>query len=179
VVLSCGRAEKVKRAVEWIKTQTPPDSGNFCRKYAETARAAFDEIKALREEGIGLLAIAKGFESEGMLPQNPDPSTLGRALKREERKRARMASAKWAPNAGNEMESGSDATKPLAAKLLPCGSAQKGVKRELFSPELENGKGSKTLSIPAKTGIHKTGLQINPDNTFTIRPIDPDDLPDI
>ena len=170
MALPCGSTEKVKRAVEWIKARVSPSNGNSRRKYAETVHAAFDEIKALREERVGLSMIAKGFESEGMLPRNPDPNALGRALKREERRRT----ARQASNTGNEMKSELD-----TAKRLPRESAQMVTKREPFSAGLGNGKENQIRAVSGKTSLHKTGLQINPDNTFTIRPIDPDDLPEI
>jgi hypothetical protein len=34
-------------------------------------------------------------------------------------------------------------------------------------------------SAPVKAKSGKPGLQINPDNTFRIAPVDPDDLPDV
>jgi hypothetical protein len=165
VTLPCDSTEKVKRAVEWIKARVSTDNGNSRRQYAGTVHSAFDEIKALREERIGLSVIAKGFESEGMLPPNPDPNALGRALKREERRRA----ARQASNCGNAAEKGSNIRKPFVRE-----SAQIDTRRELFSAASEDGK---EIQIRAASG--KAGLQINPDNTFTIRPIDPDDLPEI
>lgn len=165
MTLPCDSTEKVKRAVEWIRARASPDNGNSRRRYAETVHSAFDEIKALREQRIGLSVIAKGFESEGMLPQNPDPNALGRALKREERRRA----ARQASNYGNVARKESDARKPFVREL-----AQMDTKREPFSASSEDGK---EIQICAVSG--KAGLQINPDNTFTIRPIDLDDLPEI
>jgi hypothetical protein len=165
VTLSCDRTEKVKRAVEWIKVRVSPDNGNSRRQYAETVHSAFDEIKALRAERIGLSVIAKGFESEGMLPKNPDPNTLGRALKREERRRA----ARQASNYGNAAKKGPDIRKPFVRE-----AAQIDTKREPFPARSEDGK-----EIQIRTVSGKAGLQINPDNTFSIRPIDPDDLPEI
>jgi hypothetical protein len=159
--------EKVKRAVEWVKARASPGIRDPDRKYAETAYAAFDEINALREERNGLALIAEGFAAVGMLPQDPDPSALGRALKREEARRERIKTRKQVSNASGTAEinlganpsGGGAAESPAILKRLQC--------RE----DVE------IMKIP--TAPVSEGLQLNPDNTFVIRPIDPNDLPDI
>ena len=130
--------------------------------YAQVIYGYFSEIEKLKAEGFTLTTICKFLEKKGALPADSDPRSFRRAFRREaaRRRRATPKEAKINDTAKKEVKAREDV---LKNKALEVDAKQKPG----FS------------FAPAKPKSGKPGLQINPDNTFEIAPIDPDDIPDI
>lgn len=142
------------RLLEDIRvTETPGKRGGEFF-YAQVIYAYFDEIEKLKTEGFTLTTICKFLEKKGALPTDSDPRSFRRAFRREFARRQQAASKEVNVN---------DTLKMVmkAKESIP--------RREISEANVKH--------RPEKS--NKAGLQINPDNTFRINPIDPDDLPDI
>jgi hypothetical protein len=129
--------------------------------YAQVIYACFSEIQKLKAEGFTLTTICKFLERKGTLPAGSDPRSFCRAFRRENIRRKQVASKE-----GNIRHTAKEIvkTKENALKHEISGTSAKQ------EPEIP--------FVPAKPKMNP-GVQMNPDNTFKIAPIDPDDLPDI
>jgi hypothetical protein len=141
------------------KTETPGKRGVFA--YAGAIYRYFEDIRELKAEGFSLVTICKFLAEKGILPINYDTHSFRRAFQREAARRRRVENSKGG-------------VRRAAIKNVSTGNA---AKREI--PAIGAEQEPRDSSIPPEPLAGKAGVQINPDNTFTIRPIDPDDLPDI
>ena len=130
--------------------------------YAQVIYSHFDEIEKLKTEGFTLTAICKFLEKKGALPTGADPHSFRRAFRREATRR------QWAISKEVKIH---DTTKK---RVAPKGNDKK---HEISVASIM--QETEVPVIPIKLKSSKAGPQINPDNTFRIAPIDPDDLPDI
>ena len=128
--------------------------------YAQAIYAYFDEIEKLKAEGFTLATICKFLEKKEALPIGSNPYSFRRAFRREAARRKRIK-----PKEENIYDTEKKDVKDKKNDL----------KRETLSAKREPIK----PIIPVKPKSSNTGTQINPDNTFKIAPIDPDDLPDV
>ena len=126
--------------------------------YAQAIYGYFDEIEKLRAEGFTLTTICKFLEKKGMLPTDSDPRSFRRAFRRESVRRQRSTS--------------------MEVKVQKRMKVKETIsKREFLDVSM---KPKQEIAVtPAKPKKSSSGPQINPDNTFKIAPIDPDDLPDM
>ena len=150
------------RLLEDIRaTETPGKRGGEFF-YAQMIYGYFDEIEKLKGEGFTLTTICKFLEKKGALPEKSDPRSFRRAFRREAARRQRAISKEVKVNdtAKKEVKGGENIPRRDVSEA--------GVKQK---PEIP--------FTPAKSKSSRGRLQINPDNTFNITPIDPDDLPDI
>jgi len=145
-------------------TETPGKHGGEF-SYAQAIYAYFDEIEKLKSEGFTLATICKFLEKKEVLPINANPYSLRRAFRRELNRRKQAVSKE---------ESVHD-------------TAKKDMKLKRNAPQREPSRASATeikqeaenMTISVKPKNSKAGPQVNPDNTFKIAPVDPDDLPDV
>ena len=109
-----------------------------------------------------MTTICKFLEKKEILPINSAPHSFRRAFRREiaRRKQTLLKEENINNTTKKIIKTGDNISKHKVSR--------KNEKQELEIP-----------ITPAKTKSGKTGLQINPDNTFRIMPVDPDDLPDI
>jgi DNA-binding transcriptional MerR regulator len=138
------------------ETELPGRKGGVFH-YARTVYACFAEIQSLTAEGFTLSTICKFLERKGVLPPEADIRSFCRAYRREKTRRERSVRQKKAKVKEVSVKNDS------AAKLMEA----TGAKRE---PAMTD----KQTPHPVKP---KGGLRLNPDNTFKIEPINPDDLP--
>jgi hypothetical protein len=161
VVISRKEGGKVSLLGEIRKTEAPGRRG--CEfVYAQVIYGCFGEIEKLKAEGFTLTAICKYLERKEVLPADSDPRSFCRAFRREAARRKQTTLKE---------RNISDTTK----KTLK--SKENAPKREISETSAQ--QRSEASFTPAKPKSGKSGVQINPDNTFNIAPIDPDDLPDI
>ena len=147
---------------EEIRTTETPGKRGGESFYAQAIYSHFGEIKKLKTEGFTLATICKFLGKKGVLPMNSDPNSFRRAFRREIVRRQRTSLKEINVN---------DTTK----KNIKTGE---NIQKHEISRT--NGKQESEVSfIPVKKKSGKSGLQVNPDNTFKITPVDPDDLPDI
>ncbi|GHV30577.1 hypothetical protein FACS1894167_11640 [Synergistales bacterium] len=128
--------------------------------YAGAIYRYFEDIRDLKAEGYTFATICKFLEEKNVLPADSDQRSFCRAFRREVARRKRTAKAK--------KSEGIHGT--VISPNKPKGNATK----EVSSASAAQGMGF----VPTKPMPDKTGLQVNTDNTFNIRPIDLDDLPD-
>jgi DNA-binding transcriptional MerR regulator len=159
--------EKVSLLEGIRETETPGKRGSEF-VYAQAVYGCFGEIEELKAEGFTLATICKYLESKGVLPAGSDPRSFCRAFRRR-REAARREQATLKER--NKEMNISDTTKKTVT------SKENTSKREISEASVR--QEPKVSFVPAKPKSGKPGLQINPDNTFNIAPIDPDDLPDI
>ena len=135
-------------------TETPGKRGGEFF-YAQVIYGYFDEIEKLKAEGFTMTTICKFLEKKGALPTNSDPRSFRRGFRREAARRQRTTSR----------------------EVNVSGTAKKGIKPRISEASVK--QRAEIPVIPTKAKNDRSGLQVNPDNTFTIAPIDPDDLPDM
>jgi hypothetical protein len=150
--------EKLSGLLAGIRETELPGRRGGAFHYAKTVYACFAEIQSLTAEGFTLSTICKFLEKKGVLPQGADARGFCRAYRRE--KTRRECSARRKKTKVREVSVKNSYT----AKLT-----------EVTEAEQEPGMTGK--QAPSPVG-HRGGLRINPDNTFKIEPINPDDLPD-
>lgn len=130
--------------------------------YAQAVYGCFSEIEKLKAEGFTLTTICRFLEKKEMLPAGSDPRSFCRAFRRRREALRRKQAALKEGNIGG-------ATKRT---MKPKENSPKGEISETSAkqePEVS--------FAPVKPKSRKPGLQINPDNTFEITPLDPEDLP--
>jgi hypothetical protein len=138
------------------KTESPGRSGGEF-PYARAVYAYFPEIQGLMEEGFTLATICKFLVKKGVLPAGADTHSFCRAFRREKARRERAKPKE------RKMKGGT-ANKDNATKSATASNAR-------LEP----------VNLPPQppAPVNPEGrLQVNPDNTFVIRPIDPSLLPD-
>ena len=145
-------------------TETPGKSGGEFF-YAQAIYSYFSDIEKLKAEGFTLTTICKFLEKKGVLPISSDPRSFRRAFRREAERRKQVIAKE--ENVHDTSTKGMK-LKENAPKHEFSGVSANEVKRE---------PGNSVISVKLKNS--KSGPQINPDNTFKIAPVDPDDLPDI
>jgi hypothetical protein len=139
------------------ETELPGRRGGVFH-YARAVYACFAEIQNLISEGFTLSTICKFLERKGILPPGADVRSFCRAFRREKTRRERSAKRK-SKNAKEALVKNDN-----AVKLTETNNA----KRETGTPDIQT-------QPTVKPGGR---LQVNPDNTFVIKPIDFDGLPD-
>jgi hypothetical protein len=151
-------SEKLPNALADIrKTEQPGRRGGaFC--YAGTVYACFAEIQTLVSEGFTLTTICKYLEKKKILPVGSDTRSFCRAYRRECSRRERPTRQK--KTKVREVSVKND----NATKLT-----------ETTESKQEPDMTGKQTPPPVEP---RGGLRLNPDNTFKIEPLGPDDLPD-
>ena len=146
-----------ERIEEFLKNETPlkKKEGQI---YSNTAKNFFSKIRALRNRGFSFIQIYKAFEKTGLLPEESNPYSFRQAFVREAAKRDRE----------------DELLREIKNEARVLSRENKTTKIHLPAPRT-----SGVLSASNSTFGSRAGLDVKPDNTFTIRPIDPDDLPDI
>ena len=167
------RAAEIMRAVEHIRARASPVRNNILFSYARTAHTSFEEVEALRLEGYSFITISQEFAVRGLLPQDADPYSFSRAFRREAAKRQRLYGSK---DAKKETQSAGNDTRETVAK--PAKNDSKPDVKQPQRQEKSNDFPASPATVKEKKSF-RAGLQVNPDNTFVIRPIDPNDLPEI
>jgi hypothetical protein len=150
--------EKLPDMLADIRETELPGRRGGASHYAGAVRACFAEIQGLIGEGFTLFTICKYLEKKGVLPPGADARSFCRAFGRERSRRERPT--KWKKAKIKEKSVKNDNT----AKMMDATAAKQ-----------EPGLSPQQCQSPIKSGAR---LQINPDNTFKIEPIDLDDLPD-
>ena len=142
-------------------TETPGRRGGEFF-YAQVIYGHFGEIEKLKAEGFTLTTICKFLEKKGALPSGSDLRSFRRAFRRETASRQRAISKEVNIN---------DTTK----KGIKTG--ENVFKREISETSVK--QRSEVSAAAAKLKNSRSRPPINPDHTFSIAPIDPDDLPDM
>jgi hypothetical protein len=125
--------------------------------YSLIARVGYEKIQKLKKDGFSYDIICEVFVENRLLPDSANPKSLCVAFLREKKRRERKAMS--APNDQDTKEN-----RPgVQAKFPQRATLSSGVPAK---PQ-----------VVAMTATGRTGVEINPDNTFKIRPIDPEDLP--
>ena len=138
------------------ETESPGRRGGVSH-YAGTVYACFAEIQNLTAEGFTLSTICRFLEKKGILPAGADARSFCRAFRREKTRRERITKRKG---------------KNAKEALVKNGHAVKST--EASNAKQETGMAAMQTQQPVK---HNGGFQVNPDNTFEIKPIDFDGLP--
>jgi len=136
-------------------TETPGKRGGEF-SYAQAIYTYFDEIEKLKAEGFTLATICKFLEKKEILPINASPYSFRRAFRREAVRRKRA----------------------ILKEDNAHGTSKKGMKPKENAPKHEPSRVS-VNEVKREPKSNKVGPHINPDNTFRIAPVDPDDLPDM
>ena len=155
------RGEKVNLLEDLKASEAPGRRGGDCL-YAQAIYSNFDEIVKLKADGFTLMTICKFLEKKGALPKDSDPHSFRRAFRREGTRRLRVTSKEVNVN---------DTTKKdmkVKENIPKIESSDVSVKQK-----------SEASVIPAKPRNSKPKPSINPDYTFDMAQIDPDDLPDL
>ena len=142
-------------------TETPGKRGGEFF-YAQVVYAHFSEIEKLKTEGFTLATIYKFLEKKEVLPIDSDTHSFRRAFRREIARRQRVVLKE--ENANSKTKKTINTRENISKQELSRIS-------EKQEPEVS--------FTPVKARSGRPGLQVNPDNTFRMKPIDPDDLPDI
>lgn len=143
-----------------IREMESPGRRGCVSPYAQVIYGYYTEIQELLDDGFTMATVCSYFEKKGVLPDNADKHSFRRALRRET---ARRKKARKPKNLGNKNAS---EQKEIATTLTK--------EPEAFTPRVT----SDLRELQRVQGKSAKGLEVNPDNTFAIRPIDPDDLPD-
>lgn len=150
----------IERVMEILREETP--LGRHANIYIALVRERFDTIRLMREKKFNFVQICRAFVNARLLPEDADARYLRQAFKRELGKREKKGSSAALINANLKQ-----IPRQLAAKPEKSAHIRK---MEEIQP---------VSTVPNDRKYVRPGLQVNPDNTFVIRPIDPDDLPDI
>ena len=142
-----------------IRETEMPGRGGAASPYAQIIYEYYAEIEELVGEGFAMVAICRYFQKKGVLASDADVHSFRRAFRRENLRRKR---------AGKSNES----------KRKSSSEKKEAVKQQEEKSHVPKAKEQKEIPVPQPTAKASTALQVNPDNTFAIRPIDPDDLPD-
>jgi hypothetical protein len=149
--LRAGDIDGMRKALEKIRASP---GGGGAAPFAQIAGAVFDEIESLRAERFKLIDICEALGAEGYLPEGANPDSLGKALRRERKKRSlRQTLAEGVKKQAVGVSQGERPQNGARQKAAACNT-----------PEYPPG------------GV--IGPQLRPDNTFDIEPIDPDGLPE-
>ena len=145
-------------------TEIPGNSGGEFF-YAQAIYSYFSDIEKLKAEGFTLTTICKYLEKKGVLPTNSTPRSFRRAFRREVERRKQVIA--------KEKNIHDTSTKGMKLKE----NAPKHEFSEVSANKAKREPENTVISVKLKDS--KAGSQINPDYTFKIAPVDPDDLPDI
>jgi hypothetical protein len=151
-------SEKLPGALADIRETEQPGRRGGAFYYARSVYACFAEIQGLVSEGFTLTTICKYLEGKGVLPAGADARSFCRAYRRERSRRERPVRQKKTKT--REVSVKNDSMTKFT---------------ETTSTKQEPGTTGKQTPLPIEP---RGGLRLNPDNTFEIEPIDPDDLPD-
>jgi hypothetical protein len=141
--LRTGDIDGMRKAIEKIRASP---GGGRAAVFAKVAGAVFDEIESLRAERFKLTDICEALEAEGYLPEGSNPGSLGKALRREQKKRSLRK------------------------------TAANGVKKQ--TADVSTGQKTLAYNSPEYPFGGDTGPRLRPDNTFDIKLIDLDGLPE-
>jgi hypothetical protein len=125
--------------------------------YARAVYACFSEIQGLMAEGFTLATICKFLEKKVALPASADTHSFCRAFRRELARRERA--------------------KPKERKVKAGEANKNSVAKSATAPSARREPDNLPPQTPAPVNP-RSRLQVNPDNTFVIRPIDRSLLPD-
>jgi DNA-binding transcriptional MerR regulator len=139
------------------ETETPGRRGGVSH-YARAVYACFDEIRVLTSEGFTLATICDFLKKKGILPAGADARSFCRAFRRERMRREQAEKRKNAKKKGAAKNDG-------AVKLAGETSAKQ-----------EPGASAPQHQATVKPDDGR--LRLEPGNTFKIKPINPNDLPD-
>ena len=139
------------------KTESPGRKGGAF-PYAKTIYGYYAEIQELSDEGFSLATICSYFQKKGILPGDADVHSFRRAFRREVARRKKVTKTKEARKKNVPEKKELVQKTPVAPNVVPKAD---------------------TEVQPIASAKFTQGLKVNPDNTFEIRPVDPDDLPDI
>jgi hypothetical protein len=149
--------EIADRVAEFV-TRKPPVKKREDYKYSETVKTSFERIKRLRDEEYGFDEICEGCEHCGLL-RDISIGSFRQAYYRELSRQRRLA--------------GTGADGPDIKRRSRCVEAGNSLPEKTAEKEGDQNEG---IEQEASGGYQK--LVVNPDNTFVIRPIDRDYLPE-
>ena len=159
------RKEAFKSAVDRFLAEEDATVCTDMYCYAKTVVASFEEIQSLRARGIRFDKICELLETSGLLPENANVHSFRQAFAREKTRRSKIG--------GFEAQE----TKKSGVKVNEaCVVSREKKPTEINSPAPRS---SGVLSIPKRMAGNETRLVVKPDNTFEIRPINTEDLPEI
>ena len=150
--------KKLPDIVGDIRKTESPGRKTDTFSYAKAIYTYYEEIEQLTAEKFTMTTICKYLEGKGALPNDADVHNFRRAFRRERARREKLAMAQKKKSRKSVSKTKSPATS------IPLANAEE---RKIAPVRKQAAK---------ETGA---GVRINPDNTFRIKPIDPDDLPDI
>ena len=157
------RESALKSALDRLLAEEGETASEDMYCYAKTVITSFEEIQLLRLKGVRFDKICKLFEESGLLPENANIHSLRQAFAREKARRGLIGSHK------------AQETKKRVTEIKDLGTQSgKEERKEIRKPVPRT---SGIVSIPKKAV--ENGAGVKPNNTFTIRPIDPEDLPEI
>lgn len=144
------------------KTKSPGRRAD-ASPYAQAIYEYYEEIQELAIEGFTMVTICKYFEGKGRLPNGADQHSFRRAFRRENARRERKAKPRETRGKIKNVQEKREVTLTKErTRAVPYATDKQNRQVEQNAP---------AKSVP--------GLQVNPDNTFLIKPIDPDVLADI
>jgi len=138
--------------------------------YSSTAKKFFSKIRALRGRGFSFIQICKAFEKAEILREEPNPYSFRQAFVREAARQDR------ADELLREIKNDLAVEKKEKIQNEARGLSRENKTTEIYSPAPRT---SGLLSTMSRAVGNGTGLEVKPDNTFTIRPIDTGDLPEM
>jgi hypothetical protein len=107
-------AGEIRRALGRVRKNGAAVKRRSGFSYAYVARAVFEDIRGMTEEGFSYVDICEALEANGFLPEGSEPRNLGRAMRREKARRQRHTLAaeteRIADSAGEKP--GRDETRP-------------------------------------------------------------------
>ena len=141
-----------------IRKTESPGRKNGAFLYAKAIYGYYVEIQELSDEGFTLATICSYFQKKGILPDEADVHSFRRAFRREVARRKKATKTKEARKKNITEKKELTQKTPAAPNVVPKAD---------------------TEVRPIASAKCTQCLKVNPDNTFEIRPVDPDDLPDI
>jgi hypothetical protein len=128
------RAQAIEEAVKRVLEDESVINSAGPYRYARSVNSAFEEIRALRERGVGFEKICKSFEIAGMLPENANLHSFRQAFLRETRRRKKKAEITKNRGASlklkqDDRESDNDLVARLTGSTVNSGAGKSIVKR--------------------------------------------------
>ena len=130
--------------------------------YSLVIKIGYEKICGMREKGLTYDEICGILVDEGLFPGGVNPRAFCAVFLRESKRREKRAT--------RESKKRGEKTTEAAVKSL---------KEDTKAPRLPVPRTSGLIPTPNRTTGRVAGLDVKPDNTFTIREIDTGDLPEI
>ena len=158
-------ASEIRRTFGRVRKNGAPAKRRSGFSYARIARAAFEDICGMTEEGFSYAEICEALEADGILPEGSESRNLGRAIRRERARRKKRAAASEAEKIA-KVTDGVD-EKPRVEEIRPA--TPNIPKPEMGKPFLAGKPAEREWARQITESTEETGLgklTKHPDGSF-------------